>query len=235
MRERGSCLPSGSKPPGVGAPLLEAHGSAARPRDKASRRPRLGRLRTPRARLGTPGSSANGRGTRSCARVQPRAWQRTFPWGLRWGGGSAALSCTFAALSQRATGPGCAAVCGGRRQSVGDRGHPFERTCYCHLLLCCCSAAALLPPLKLLLLLSSCCCLHKMLLAQAAAWSTCCCSNYSSCSSSCCLKSCLESCLERFLALGAVDYAASNCCALLTSCTMALSSNMVQPMCEPKH
>jgi hypothetical protein len=35
--ERGSCLLA--SPPGVGAPLLELYASAARPRDKASRRP----------------------------------------------------------------------------------------------------------------------------------------------------------------------------------------------------
>ena len=99
-----------SKHPGARAPLLESHAGAARPRDKASRRPscKNSRLGARAAfggvwRLGTPGS-CKGRGTRSCARVQPRAWQRTLLWGLRLGGGSAALVVHFRRASQRATG-----------------------------------------------------------------------------------------------------------------------------------
>jgi hypothetical protein len=100
--ERGSCLLA--SPPGVGAPLLELYASAARPRDKA------GAGQAARIRGGARAAALGGvwqlgaagcckrRGTRSCARVQPRAWQRTLPWGSSGVAVPVLWSCTFAAL-----------------------------------------------------------------------------------------------------------------------------------------
>jgi hypothetical protein len=104
--------PAAARRPGVGAPLLESCASAARPRDKASRRPSgKNSRRGARAaalggvwQLGAAGCCKR-RGTRSCARVQPRARQRTFPCGSSGVAVPVLWSCTFAALSQRATGP----------------------------------------------------------------------------------------------------------------------------------
>ena len=85
--------PAAARRPGVGAPLLESCASAARAAA-------LGGV----WQLGAAGCCKR-RGTRSCARVQPRARQRTFPCGSSGVVVPVLWSCTVAALSQRATGP----------------------------------------------------------------------------------------------------------------------------------
>jgi hypothetical protein len=108
LGERGSCLPCGSKPPRAGRAATRVVRQRSPPARQGEPPTRRQELAAGRARGGARGVWQLGaagcckrRGTRSCARVQPRAWQRTLP---RGSGGVAVpvlWSFTFAAFAAR--------------------------------------------------------------------------------------------------------------------------------------